>query len=304
MVLEEPFVTRDAILAVLRPGEITSERPFRTLRQRQAASNGIPVVMRSTAGQVLGRVYVYSALNADAARAYRLNRVELAQELAVRARRIEESREATLVHQMIVGAASHMPVDPLSREAPVSLRRYLNQRRSTWRALDVNGLAREWLIHGSAWMSTDSEFLVEALIALDRSAEEARVDVLGETSNVTTFFGRVARMDSTAAELEGGDGQALLVPREDLDRQGLAVLGQAVALLREELPGGGSYCLPMPAIALETPPITPARPVWATDFDDDGAIPVLRTSRRDIAWLDRALAREPTAVPATPLRVA
>jgi hypothetical protein len=111
-------------------------------------------------------------------------------------------------------------------------------------------------------------------------------------------------MDATAVELEGTGGQALLVPREDLERQGLATLGRPVALLRETLPGGGSYSLPLPAVALTEPSLEEADPPWETVYPGDGAMFARPLDDRDMRWLDRALAHEPTAIPAAPLPIA
>ncbi|HEV2999005.1 MAG TPA: hypothetical protein VGX16_07840, partial [Solirubrobacteraceae bacterium] len=202
-VIEEPFVTREAVLSVLHPGELTSERPFRTLRERGAASEGLAVPIRTAAGQILGRVQLYSGLNADAARAYRLRQVEVARELAGRATAIEGSPAAQLIRRAVASAAASLPVDELSAQAPPSLRRYLDMRgRSTGRGLDRGWLTREWLSHSDAWLaagSGDHDALIEAAMELDRAACQAREDVLGEeAASATTFYGVVRRMDATA----------------------------------------------------------------------------------------------------------
>jgi hypothetical protein len=311
--IEEPFLTRDAVLSVLRPGELTSERPFRTLRERGAASEGFAIPIRTPSGQVFGRIQLYSSLNADAARAYRLRRIEVARELAGRAAIIERSPAATLVREAVTSAAASLPVDHLSAETPPSLRRYVNARaHSTWRGLDREGLVREWLSHSDAWLATGSDgrdALIDAAIKLDQQACQAREDVLGEdAASATTFYGVVRRMDVAAAEIEGVNGQTLLVPRDDLDRQGLAVLGQPVAVLREVLPGGGSYSLPMPAIAVdEEGAFADVRPSWDSGFDqvEDGSVWGVSALRgRDVDWLERELAREPNALLAAPLPIA
>jgi len=305
-VYEEPFVTRSVILSVYRPGEVTTDRPFRTLRQRQAASQGLSVLIRTVVGQVIGRIHIYNALNADAARAYRLGEASAAQELAARAGELEQSAAARVIESAIGAVAGRMPVEPLSNEAPPALRRYLAlRRRSTWRGLDMNGLAREWLVQSAAWLTSDSDALIEAVSTLSREAEEARADILTAATAASTFFGVVQRMDDTAAELDGATGETLLVPRDDLDREGLAILGQAVSLLREVMPGGGSYCLPMPAVAVSVDRSAPgpAPPVWETAFYEDGSFPASPARPDDVAWLRRELAREPTAVPAAPIPV-
>lgn len=303
-VVEEPFVTRDAILAVLRPGEATSDHPFRTLRGHAAASPGRTVVLRVARGQVLGRLHLYSSLNADAARAYRRHDRQGAQALAARAAELELCPEADVIHRAIAGVAARMPLDPLSEDAPASLRRYVElRRRWSLESLDRARLAREWLAHSIAWTTTNWDELVEAVIELDRRAEEARSDILGETSSVSTFLGVVRRMDPTAAEIEAASGEVILLPRDELDRQGLAVLGQPVSLLREALPGGGSYVLAVPAVGLDSP-ASETEDVWQTGPPAPDDVQVRHLTERDSTWLKRTLAGEPTAVPAGPLSVA
>lgn len=308
--IEEPFLTRESVLSVLRPGELTSERPFRTLREHGAASEGLAVPIRTPGGQVLGRVQLYSSLNADAARAYRLQRAGVARELAGRATAIERSPAAQLIRKAVASAAASLPVDRSSMQAPPSLQRYLNmRRRSTGRGLDPEWLTREWLSHSDAWLADgagDRDALIEAAIELDREACQAREDVLGEdVTSATTFYGVVRRMDPTAAEIEGGD-QTLLVPLDDLERQGLAELGQSVAVLREALPGGGSYTLALSAVALEEEALEDGCSLWESNLEvyEDRIAEISVLSGRDGDWLCRELAREPSALLVAPLPIA
>jgi hypothetical protein len=308
-VAEEPFVTRESILAVLKPSGAASERPFRTLRQHGTASEGLLVLMRSPAGQILGQVRLYSSLNGDAARAYRLRQFDQAKKLAERAAKLERSHWAKLLRDAVARLAASLPPDPLSLDAPAALRRYVKLRRHSCRlGLDSGGLEREWLVHSSAWLDIageDREALAEAIEALGHEADKARAAILeSEAWTVNTFYGTVRRMDATAAELEGENGEARLLPRGDLERQGLAVLGQAVSLLQEILPGGGSYILPMPAASLQRETAKDAISPWDVSSVEERAIAARKLDRRDSEWLDRALSREPTAIPAAPLPLA
>ncbi len=301
-------MTREAVLSVLRPGEMTTERPFRTLRERGAASEGLAVRIRTPGGHVLGRIQLYSSLNADAARAYRLQHSEIAKELAERAFAIERSSPAQLIREAVASMASRLPIDPLAPEAPAALRRYLGLRkRAHWKGLDSQGLVREWLSRSDAWLMSELEHrdvLVEAAADLDRAACQAREDVLGDdASTVSTFYGVVRRMDVHAVEVEGVGDQALLIARDDMERQGLAVLGQPVAVLREVLPNGGSYSLPMPAVAMEQMSFESIESPWETELPEDGIVMVSRLQDRDARWIDRELAREPTAILASPLPI-
>lgn len=304
-VLEEPFMTRDAIVAVLRPGQSATEGPFRTLRNRHLASEGLRIDVRTSSGRVHGRTHLYCSLNTDAARAARLGQAALAERFASRAGELEQSRDAELIANAVRAIASNMTSDPLAEDSPIALQRYARLRAgSSWRALDNDALMREWLVQSASWLREDRpDDLVSATRSLAQAVTQTRADLLSDSAtSIVTFLGVVRRMDESAAEIEGDD-ETRLVPRADLERQGLAILGQAVALLCEALPGGGTLVLPMPAVHLDPsdpggPPST--LPVW--DLDSSDALQGSVLSKADHAWLDRALAREPTAVPFAPLR--
>jgi hypothetical protein len=302
-VIEEPFVTRDTVLAILQPGRPTTESPFRTLRQRGCASDGLRIDVRTAYGQLLGRTQAYCSLNADAARALRLHEPTLAQQFAARARALERSPAAGIIRDAMQLTATSMPSDPLGSAAPIELQRYVRLRaRSSWHGLDQQALARDWLVHSAAWLGHDEHGeVLNAVAELARSAHEARADLLtDDVQPVSTFFGVVRRMDAIAAEIEGEDDTRLL-PRDELDRRGLATVGQAVALLCEALPAGGTLVFAMPAVALEAPVGHELHP-WDIEAMDDGGTPASILDARDQAWLDRELAREPTTVPVVPLR--
>jgi hypothetical protein len=297
--------TREEILSILHLGQVTTESQFRTLRAHNAASAGLPVTMRTGGSHIIGSVHLYSALNADAARAFRLRHHDLARELAARAQEIESSPDAERVREAVAAVADHMPTNlAAAADIPAPLRQYLDTRqRSSWRALDPGALAREWLAHADAWLTTNFDELVESVANLDRATEDARSEILPEP-RVSTFYGTVARMDEFIAEIEAADEQALLVPRDDLDRQGLAQLGQAVAVLREVLPGGGSYSLPMPAVALERAATDDRSPYAEESVQEDDVVFGAVVEGRDDAWLERTLARPPATPLASPLPVA
>lgn len=306
-IAEEPFLTRENILAVLKPGGTATDRPFRTLRKHAAASEGITIPVRTTGGHLLGKVSLYNSLNQDAARAFRLDQVEVAQELVSRAGELEKSVWAEQIRLAVEAIANAMPTDPAGSDSPPALRNYLTLRaHSSWRGLEQAALAREWIAYSKAWLDAgmgDRQQLAEAVEALDREAKKIRAEVVPNAADsVSTFLGIVRRMDPVAAELESEYGEVLLIPREDLDRQGLALVGQSVSLLREVLPNGGVYCLPMPAVTLKEPQYPEQRSPW-DDSIEPTSIPLSAlVSERDSDWLDRELAREPTAIPAGPLR--
>lgn len=307
-VVEEPFLTREGVLAILRPGQVTTGRPFRSMRERGCASDGVSIYVRSAHGRMEGKLWLYSSLNGDAARAFRLRHFETAEQLATWAAKIERSRPARQIQRAIEHLAQRLPLDPCGTDAPTSLRRYVGLRRSNSPSgLDVAALTREWLAQSVAWLdeSDDREDLVEAIERLRREADKARARVAEkEDQSVNVFFGVITRIDSFGAEIDSEQGQVLWVPRLDLERQGLAALHQPVSVWHEALPGSGSLFLLMPAVAVEPPDPGHGPSPWGPLFAKERTIRLQEFSERDSEWLRLGLAREPTSIPAAPLRVA
>jgi hypothetical protein len=301
-VVEEPFVTRDALLRVFRPLAVTSERPLQTLRRNKAASLGLAVQMRSGGGQLVGSVRLYSSLNSDAARALRWDEVGLAQSLAARAQQLERSPAAARVRDAVALAAAKLPLDPLNDTADPQLRRYIDlRRRTSWHALERQAFLGDWLAQSHAWLDSDFEPLAEAVMELSREAEQARADLISrEKHGVSTFYGTVERLDPLYAEIEAENGEAMLVSRERLEREGLAVLGRAVAIL-EEVGPGGDWSAAMPAASLESP--LAVRPSPFDEPAPDDAILGRTISGRDVPWVRAALKRPNPARSALPLRI-
>jgi hypothetical protein len=306
-IVEQPFLTREAILAVLRPGQITSERPFDNLRQKGAASQGTAVYLRLHQGRMAGSLHLYSALNGDAARAYRLRQFDIAKELARQGRKLERSRAAKRILGAIERVSSIAVADPFSEQAPDALRQYVRMRRSCWKTLDHSALIRDWLVQSNAWLSDESpdrEALVDAVETLRLAAEKVRARVLdSDEVFATTFFGFVARLNAFSAELEGETGEVMHLSRKDLEREGLAVIGKPVALLQEALPGGGSHVFPMPAVAVEPPDFGEGPSPWGPEFADQGIFATLKLRKRDAAWIELELGRRPNVIAAAPVKV-
>lgn len=92
------------------------------------------------------------------------------------------------------------------------------------------------------------------------------------------------------------------MPRRDLERQGLAVLGQAVSLQCEALPAGGTLLWAAPAVALERPEAEARHSPWEIESQpDEGAIAAELIDSKDQEWIDRGLAHERVAVALAPL---
>jgi hypothetical protein len=306
-IVEQPFLTRDAILGVFRPGQITTERPFDNLRTKGVASEGNAIYLRIQRGRMSGSLHLYGALNGDAARAYRLRQVDVAEEFARQAKKLEKTRAAKRLLGAIERVASAILADPFSDEAPQALRRYAHMRRGSWKGLERSALARDWLAQSSAWLTEenpDREGLIDAVETLRLGAEKVRMRLLDpDETPATTFFGFVARLNAFSAELESESGEVIHLPREDLEREGLAVIGQAVSLLHEALPGGGSHVFPMPAVAVEAPDFGEGPSPWGPEFADTGGLSMLKLRKRDAAWIELELGRKPNVIAAAPVRV-
>lgn len=305
---EEPFLTRNSIMSVLRPTDLpSSDRPWRTLREHKAVSEGCPVRVRSGRGQLAGQLRLYNNLNADAARASRLRKPEVARRLAACAEQLEHSAAAKRIRQAIAALSEAVPADPESKDAPPGLRRYARLRgRTSWAGLEAAALTREWLAQSRAWLELEGPdgALADAVATLGERGERARAKLGAEEQTVTTFYGVVRRLDVSAAQLESASGEALIVPRLELERQGLAIVGQAVSLLSEVLPGGGSYLLPMPAVMLEGPSFEGVEDPWELLEPENQSFRGTDLEGRDSDWVERELAREPRTVPASPLPIA
>lgn len=106
-------------------------------------------------------------------------------------------------------------------------------------------------------------------------------------------------MDPDNAEIVSEAGEGWVMPRRELDREGLAQLGESVSVFREELPAGGQAWLAAPAVDL-TPTAEPPRRA-------SGDIhPFVRPAQWVLsggegAWLKRALGRDPFVLVGAPV---
>jgi hypothetical protein len=167
--------------------------------------------------------------------------------------------------------------------------------------LEKEALFREWLASSTAWMRyPESRELVRGAVAdLARGTAEARSDEAELLQGgLTTFVGVIERIDPTAVELQSEAGDRWLMPRRDLDREGLAVLGQPVSVVREELPDGHVVSFVRPAADLRK------RRRLADGPDPFAAAQITLLGTRDSAWLERVVASDPSVLPAAPVLVA
>lgn len=86
-----PVVLREDLVRAFRPGEPAErEGPFRTLREHDWATRGVPIHTRS-GGRASGRVVLYSILNVEAAICARCGASETATALTKAAEQLEKS---------------------------------------------------------------------------------------------------------------------------------------------------------------------------------------------------------------------
>lgn len=299
-IVEDPFVTRQAVMNVLSFGNPATEAPLRTLRRHAALSDGISVPLRSASGRLIGRTHVYSALSSDAARLFRWHQPEAAGRLARKAEQIERSRAARRVVRAIEEAASQIPLDADERRTDAraqSFHAYVDMRRaSSWEALDPHALSRAWVSDPRTWLASETDDLLREAVhdLAERVARFRAAESALERLDITTRVGVIERLDPAAAELASPDGTRFIVPRRPLEREGLAHVGQAVSVLLEGLPGGRVLDYYAAAARLDTPAPT----ADIDPFDVPGAVTL---GAADSAWLERVLASEPTTVPLAPL---
>jgi hypothetical protein len=302
-VVEDPFVTRQGVLNVLSFGNPATEAPLRTLRRHAALSDGIPVPLRSASGHLLGRVHLYNALSADAARLFRWQRHDAAVRLAKKAAKLERSPAGRRVVRAIEDAASHLPVEgsTVRRGTDPRLQAFQayidTRRRASWEALDIQALWRSWVSEPRTWLMEEADGgLRDAVRELAARVADVRwgEPVLTEL-RVSTLIGVIERLDPIAAELRSPGGSRFIVPRRPLDREGLAIVGQAVSVLLEELPGGRVLDFYAAAARLDVDTSS------GTDFDPFHPETTVILEPADGAWLERVLASEPTTVPVAPL---
>lgn len=300
-VVERPFLTSQAVLGVLAFGMPTTDAPLRTLRRHAAVSDGWSVPMRSSSGRLLGRVHMHSALNADAARLFRWGERDAAVRMARKAQAMERSKHARQVRHAIERTAKDIPVDWAERRATdhrtQAFRYYVDVRRqSAWEGLESSALWRAWVSEPQTWLAVATdESLRQAVHELAALGAEARADEpLLERHGLTTRLGVIERLDPVAAELTAPDGTLFVLPRRPLEREGLAVVGQPVSILMEELPGGRTVDYYAPAARLDIPPV-------AEDPDPFGASAPVPLNTADSDWILRAMASKPTVVPLAPV---
>jgi hypothetical protein len=216
MIVERPFLTKQEILRAYDPAGRASDAAFKRLRREGVVSAGVTIRPRRS-GRIAGRLTAYSALNRDAAVAYRKDRASLARRIAKAAARVEQSSNA---RRFALLATEGSP-----DEAQPTLHSVVCHVASLDRSV-VDDLARKTL----------------------RLREDDLANALTETG-VTLVLGVVARILDQSAELQASDGLSYSVPVSELATRGLAHQGEPVAVWMEGLGEGGLFTVLEPAWA-------------------------------------------------------
>lgn len=297
VLVESPFLGWQTVAAAATLGVPPSPHRLRTLRRHRALSPGSPVMLRSS-GRFLGSVRLYSTLAADAARLYRRGHKEAAARIAARAEELEGSEPGQVILKAIAESAEEFLSASLPEQRDC-VREYVEMRRRlSSEALDRTTLVKAWLTEPQAWLpGAEVASLTEALLSMSQHVEAARSEEHQlQALGVMAFIGLVERLAPTMAELRADDGFRTTVPRRDLEREGLATIGQAVKIVKEEVPGGPILTTYSAAGRLdrEAPSAGPS------SFDDRTPI---RLSQADAAWIDRLMEASPAPPPLAPLLI-
>jgi hypothetical protein len=284
-----------------------SEAPFARLRKQRLASPGWSVPLRRAGGRLAGRLHLYSALNLDAARAVRADRRDVAGQLARSAEEVESSEATLVVREILTALVASLPAESVNarRDDAVgqSLRYFAAAKcRAECEPVDAERVISTWLARAGTWNELfSSSELDKALVKLTRLTMQARRDVLGVEAATLTFLAVVRRLDDVMAELEGAGGETWVVARRDLEREGLADVGRAVAAFREELPHGPILWIYSSATTVGKDRRHAGRTF--DPFDADAEALGYTIEEADVPWMERLLAGDPKVVPASPILI-
>ncbi|GEM_PF-3024083 len=242
MLLEVPIVTKREIVRAYTSQSKTPDSAMRTLRSKQAVSEGIEAPVRAAGGRLGGSVHVYCAINRDAARAVRLKQLELAHQLAERAGRIERSS---------------------------AMRRLIERVSGTLASGTYEGLA-------AALSRPD---LAKDLAAVSRQIAAARRE-LQSLSQTTVMHGHVTKLDDPFAFVTLDEGKVPMpVPAQMLRDRGVAAAKGTAVTAWWEYDRGELRLTVEPAVEIagsdakdssDEPAVDLYGTPWGTVLNDDG----------------------------------
>ncbi|XVU21129.1 hypothetical protein ACQPZJ_28095 [Actinoplanes sp. CA-054009] len=173
-----PVAHRNQLVHAFKPGERTSEAPFRTLRKHSWATPGVRISPRS-GNKLAGQFTMFSSLNVESARLARHGNGTTAVRIAAAARELESRSEFGLL------------LDILAEMPP-------SEARDVIDGVIPEGAPRE---------------LLTALIEIARLTEEIRERELAETRAADFVAGRVKEVHDTYVLLVLMSGPETLIPR-------------------------------------------------------------------------------------------
>jgi hypothetical protein len=218
-----PLITRREIVREYRPdGKVTVDSAIRTLRSKKALSSGFSIPTRGVGGALDGRVYLYSALNRDAARAIRHGDTKTAVRIGKAAAKHERSP-----------AAKHVAAALAADSASLAAAAGLGGTAALASALSAPAL--------TAWVAD-----------LQKMMSTVRYD-MKLTADSTVLNGRIASFVPSGAILNFRDALPFTVPTAILDAAQLNSIGAPVSAMWEILPEGRSLLTVEPAI--DTPDV-------------------------------------------------
>ncbi|WP_367137410.1 hypothetical protein [Saccharothrix sp. HUAS TT1] len=220
---EWPIVSRDKVVRAFQPGAApTSEAPYRTLRRRHCATEGLAVRPRGS-GRLQGQVRFFSRLNVRAAVCARLGYFEQAEQLACAARELEGGE----VFRRLADHLAELPREAVSAAVAGDLPPGLNTRLVRAAAQATGHVQPAWADSGSP---------VERELAL----------LLVHHGHVSELRGDVAWIKQL------GRSPDVVLPRPLLDAAHRAFLGGPV-VLRTVLTGDQAMVEVVPAVDLDLP---------------------------------------------------
>lgn len=232
MLAELPFTIADQIAAEYKPGAgVSTKAALRTLRDKALVTQGVSRPIPGNKGKLAGELHLYSSLNIDAVRMYRMGHEPAARMLVRAAGRIEKKKETVAI------------ADDLAR-------------RSGLAAIGLHTAFSEMLAtqHG------------DVLRAVTEHTERERRKIGAADGVEAPAYARIMKLHGDIAELKLENSETVFsFTRSELQSAMLMVLvGATIALVREHLAPGMTLLRTSGALDLEATsgPVYPyARPL-------------------------------------------
>jgi hypothetical protein len=213
MLTERPLISKRDILNALDPTGNAGESAFRRLKRDGFITAGVEVKPRHN-GHAHGTLVMFCSLNRDAATAYRKDEPELARRIATRARKIESSKAARRLVELL-GRPSDDEAQGFDLDSVYTRLLDIDRR-------PADELARQVQVARGSW---------------EKAFRELRV---------TTIHGTVTSLDADATEIDSLNGERYWLPIFSTRNYDLA-LEAALSVRFEQLGDGSFWTLVEPA---------------------------------------------------------